>query len=74
MIGPGSASYIAPTPDLAFLMYHSWDNETFSTRPASLAPLAFQPSADAAAALVLANTTYGVKVNATQDTLLLMAA
>ena len=74
MIGPGSASFIAPMPDLAFLMYHSWDNETFFTRPASLAPLAFQPSADAAAALVMANTTYGVKVNATQDTLLLMAA
>ena len=75
VIGPGSASFIAPTPELAFLIYHSWDNETFSTRSASLAPLAFQKtSVDAPATRIMANATYGLTVNATRDTLQLMTA
>ena len=56
-------------------MYHSWDNETFTARPASLAPLAFlKTSVNAAAPVITANATSGVSVNATLDTLLLMAA
>ena len=80
MVGPGSASFVAPTPDLAFLVYHSWynattpDNQTYAERPASLTPVAFKTSLNGtlAPATLLANATFGVPLNATQDTLLLL--
>ena len=81
MVGPGSASFIAPTSDLAFLVYHSWvsvpipnTNDTHLTRPASLTPIAFRTSVNGteAPATLLANATFGVTLNATQDTLQLL--